>query len=27
VEPNHLSLQDSLILHALGVAWNRKKRL
>jgi hypothetical protein len=27
VQPNHLSLQDSLILHALGVVWNSKKRL
>jgi hypothetical protein len=24
--PNHLTLHDSLILHALGVAWNGKKR-
>jgi hypothetical protein len=23
--PNHLTLQDNLILHALGVAWNSKK--
>ena len=24
--PNHLTLQDHLILHALGVAWNDSKR-
>ena len=24
--PNHLTLQDRLILHALGVAWNDNKR-
>jgi hypothetical protein len=25
-QPSQLTLQDSLILHALGVAWNGKKR-
>ena len=24
--PSHLTLQDHLILHALGVAWDEKKR-
>ena len=24
--PNHLTLHDHLILHALGVSWNKNKR-